>query len=77
MDKLIKLGVEAKLNETMIQRIETLCYNGSISEGKAIDLIVQQNERFTKRWKAILNDVEKTDVKQLMQDRTFEALNIN
>lgn len=77
MDKLIKLGVEAKLNETMIQRIETLCYNGSIDSGKALDLIVQQNERFTKRWKEILNEVDKTYVKQFMQDRTFEALNIN
>lgn len=63
MDKLIKLGVEAKLNETMIQRIETLCYNGTIDSGKAIDLLVQQNERFSKRWKEIMNEPVKVEYK--------------
>lgn len=77
MDKLIKLGVEAKLNETMVQRIETLCYNGSIDSGKAIDLLVQQNERFSKRWKAIMNEPVKVSKEQFMMDRTLEALNIN
>lgn len=77
MDKLIKLGVEAKLNETMIQRIETLCYNGSIDSGKALDLIIQQNERFTKRWKAIINAPVKVSKKQFMLEQEMHGTNIN
>ena len=65
MDKIIKLGVEAKLNETMIQRIETLCYNGTITSDKAVDLIAQQLERFNKRWKEIINAPVKVSAKKL------------
>ena len=76
MDKLIKLGVEARKNDTIIQNIETLCYRGYIDSGKALDLVVQQTQRFTKACKEIINE-GKISKEQFMKDRAFEALNIN
>lgn len=76
MDKLIKLGVEARKNDTIIQNIETLCYGGYIDSGKALDLVVQQTQRFTKACKEIINE-GKISKEQFMKDRAFEALNIN
>lgn len=55
MDKLIKLGVEARLHDTKIQEIETMCYSGAISEGKALDLVVQENTRYNRIAKEILD----------------------
>lgn len=77
MDKLIKLGVEERKNDTIIQNIETLCYGGYIDSGKALDLVVQQTQRFTKACKEIINEPVKVSKNQFMLDRTLEALNIN
>lgn len=76
MDKIIQLGIEARKNDTVISRIETMCYQGNISEGKALDLIIQQLERYNKTWKKIINEGKITK-KQFMLDKQLEALNIN
>jgi len=76
MDKLIKLGVEAKKNDTIIQNIETLCYGGYIDSGKALDLVVQQTQRFTKACREIINE-GKISKKQFMLEQEMHGTNIN
>lgn len=73
MDKLIQLGVEARLNDIVIQRIERLCYDGYIDSGKAIDLIVQQTKRFTKKCREII-DSGKISKEQFMLEQHLLAL---
>ncbi len=65
MDKLIKLGVEARLNDIRVQEIESECYSGAIDSGRAIDLLVEQNKHFTKKWKEIMNEPVKVSAKKL------------
>lgn len=70
MEKLIKLGVEARLHDTKIAQIETKCYSGEITSDKAIDLVEKELVRYNLAWSKVMKD-------QFMQDRTFESLNIN
>lgn len=80
MDKLIKLAVEIRLNDTKISQIERQCYNGEISSEKAFDLVIEACKQSDKKIKAILNEpvkVGKSFDEQFMDDRQVEALNIN
>jgi hypothetical protein len=71
MDKLIKLGVEARLHDTKISQIETKAYNLEISESEAFEQIEVELIRYNLAWGKIMRE------EQFMKDREFEALNIN
>lgn len=73
MDKLIQLGIQARLHDIKIQNIETLCYSGEISEGKALDLVIQENVRYSRIAKKIL-DSGKISKKQFMKEQHLLAL---
>lgn len=54
MDKLIKLGVEAKLHDTKVQEIETAGYSLDISESKAFELMEEEQVRHNVAWAKIM-----------------------
>ncbi len=71
MDKLIKLGVETNRHNTKITQIEQKAYRFEISESEAFEQIEVELIRYNLAWGKIMKE------DQFMQDRTFEALNIN
>lgn len=71
MNKLIQLGVAARLHDIRISYIEELSYSGQISSDEAFERIEKELIRYNLAWGKIMKE------EQFMQDRTFEALNIN
>ena len=71
MDKLIKLGVEARRHDHNIDQIENKAYSLLITEEKAFELIEQELVRYNLAWGKIMRE------EKFMKDRAFEALNIN
>lgn len=77
MDKLIQFAVEIRLNDTKISQIEKRCYNGEITSGEALDLVIEQCKESDKRIKAILNEPVKVSKKQFMLEQTMHGMSIN
>lgn len=71
MDKIIKLGVEARIHDTKIAQIESRSYSGEITSDESIGLVEQELVRYNLAWGKIMRE------EQFMKDRAFEALNIN
>jgi hypothetical protein len=55
MDKLIKLGVEARRHDTKISQIETKVYSLEISESDAFEQIEVELIRYNLAWAKIMN----------------------
>jgi hypothetical protein len=71
MEKLIKLGVEARRHDTKISQIETKAYNLEISESDAFEQIEVELIRYNLAWGKIMKE------DQFMKEQTMHALNIN
>lgn len=69
MEKLIKLGVEARLHDTRISYIEELSYSGQISADESFERIEKELIRYNLAWAKIMNETkEETKHKLIMQD---------
>lgn len=74
MDKLIKLGVEARLHDTKIQEIETKRYNLDISEDEAFELVEKELVRYNVAWGKIMKELSE---EQFMLEQTMHGTSIN
>ena len=74
MDKLIKIGVEARRHDTKIQEIETKRYNLDISEDEAFDLLEKELVRYNVAWGKIMKEVSE---EQFMLEQTMHGTSIN
>ena len=71
MDKLIKLGVEARRHDKKVSQIETKAYSLQISESDAFEQIEVELIRYNLAWGKIMKE------EQFMKDQALNALNIN
>ena len=71
MDKLIQLGVEARIHDSKIAQIESRAYSGEITSDQAIDLVEQELVRYNLAWSKVMRSVSE---EQFMKEQHLLAL---